>query len=58
MMEVRVTSEWDTSGTYGQFYDGSEADQRLRYEWDLWSIVVDKLLENGTLVPKHVAVDI
>jgi len=33
-------------------------NQRLRYEWDLWSFVIDKFPEDGTLVPKYLGVDI
>ena len=39
------------------FYGGREGDWHLKYLVDLGSFVVSKLPEDGTLVPKHVAVD-
>ena len=39
------------------FHDGCEDKKCLRYEWDLRSFVVDKLPEDGILVPKHVGFD-
>jgi hypothetical protein len=37
-------------------YDGSEGDQHLKYMFDLRTFVVDKLPDDGNLVPKHVGV--
>jgi len=39
------------------FYDESEGDKHLKYVLDLRPFVVNKLPDDGTLVPKHVGVD-
>jgi hypothetical protein len=47
---------WNFNIVRLHFYDESEGDWQLKYELDIQNFVLNKLSEDGTLVPKHVGV--